>query len=98
MLFFDRNGELIQGAKKKFSRLLVWNASLSYIMKQPGFQTFKTEYSLLVKMSRNAEKMKNELNFVQVFIKSCFESQKPRDTFSDQYRHIHSHTYIAIHT
>ena len=66
MVFTDENGEILQAIKKKFNRIVIWNASLDYYMKQPGFQTFKTEYSLLIKMSRDLEKMKEEMQYVQV--------------------------------
>ena len=69
MSFFNRNREIVQPVRKKFNRIVVWNASLDYNMKQPGFQTFKTEYSLLIKLTRDERKVKKELNYVQVWIK-----------------------------
>ena len=69
MIFFNSDGEIAQSVQKKFNRVVVWNASLEYFMKQPGFQTFKTEYSLLIKLTRDKSKVKNELNYVQVCAK-----------------------------
>ena len=70
MMFFNSKGEVVQPVEKKFNRVVMWNASLDYIMKQPGFQTFKTEYSLMIKLSRDKNKMEQELNYIQVSTRS----------------------------
>ena len=75
MIFFDSKGEVVQPVEKKFNRVVVWNASLDYIMKQPGFQTFKTEYSLMIKLSRDKNKMEQELNYIQVLSNSSASLQ-----------------------
>ena len=67
MVFFNMNREIVQSVQKKFNRVVVWNASLDYNMKQPGFQTFETEYSLLIKLTRDKRKVKQGLDYVQVY-------------------------------
>ena len=56
----------MQPVQKKFGRVVLWNATLDYSMKQPGFQTFKTEYSLLIKLSRDTKKLQQELEYIKV--------------------------------
>ena len=66
MMFYNHKGEVVQPVQKKFNRVVLWNATLDYSMKQPGFQTFKTEYSLLIKLSRDMQKMQQELEYIKV--------------------------------
>jgi len=65
MMFYNRKGEVMQPVQKKFGRVVLWNATLDYSMKQPGFQTFKTEYSLLIKLSRDRKKLQQELEYIK---------------------------------
>jgi len=65
MMFYNHKGEVMQPVQKKFGRVVLWNATLDYSMKQPGFQTFKTEYSLLIKLSRDRKKLQQELEYIK---------------------------------
>ena len=69
MLFFDEKGEIVKAVATKFNRIVIWNATLDFRLKQPAFESFKTKYSLLIRFTRSSTKMANELSYIKV---SCY--------------------------
>ena len=66
MLFLSKSGEIIKPVNARFNRMVVWNSSIDYQLKQPDFDSFQQEYSIIIKLTKDAKKLKDEVAYIKV--------------------------------
>lgn len=66
MLFLSKSGEVMKPVDAKFNRMVVWNSSIDYQLKQPDFDSFRQEYSIIIKLTKDTKKLDDEIAYVQV--------------------------------
>eukprot|EP00794_Sanderia_malayensis_P015086 gene15086-16642_t len=65
MVFYDSKEEIVKSVKAKFNRIVIWNSSLSFQCKPPDYDSIFREYSLLIRLSPDAERVHEEEEYIK---------------------------------